>query len=120
MRRLGISRLANCLLAAVLVVAALGAGASVRLSPAAHDPMLAAFIAMGGDRADICGGHLPSDTRHCDACRAVGPVVLPLPPRGWLLVRHPLIVRFEAWDEFPPRALPWRTNTNPRAPPVSA
>lgn len=83
MRGLSITR-AGAIVTVVAWLAALAAGAVAPATPPA-DPGLAAFLAAGGSLDDICadthGGHGAGE-RHCDACRLLGPVVLPEGPRA--------------------------------------
>ena len=65
-------------LAVLLAWAAAVLAGAVAPAAAPLDPRLAAFVAAGGSLDDICGGHHGGRGEpHCDACRLLGPAVLP-------------------------------------------
>jgi hypothetical protein len=116
MRGLSITR-AGAVLTLVAVLAVLGAGA-LRPAGLPLDPGLAAFVAAGGSLEDICGtghgGH-PAGGPHCDACRLLGPVLLPDGPRPGARSAAPIAVPAAAVALAPVRAM--RPAGEPRAPP---
>lgn len=74
MRGTALSRLVLVLTGPVLLLAAVASGFSQR--PSAAETAYAAYLWLGGDPVDLCGGHGP-DHLHCDACQPAGPATVP-------------------------------------------
>ncbi len=122
MRLFLLRQLAALLLVPALVVAGLAAGAAgVSEEPDRRDPALVAFLAMGGDIADICGqrGH-GGGVRHCDACRLVSAAILPTPSYDWSRAARATTLQAPETPERVSPAVSMRLPWAPRAPPGDA
>ena len=102
-----LNRLAGILLVLALAVATSGAAVAHRLtSDGPEQEALAAYLALGGKLADLCGGAAAMPA-HCDACRPVGGAPPPEPVRGdWTRTALPLLLSALPEPPAAPRATP--------------
>lgn len=104
------NRVVRYLLALGLVVALAALTFAHRLPSHGNDPMLAAYLSVGGSLDDLCGDPLDAQkhgSSGCEACRLVGDLTLPpiaLPLRFANVQRAdqtlytPALVAFQARD----------------------
>ena len=104
------------LLTIVLVVAMASVVSASRMAPDAHDPDLAAYLAVGGSLQDICGNGSSHEEHRCQFCRLLSdPPAIAFAP---CLRRATPALVWRDLGHLVARARSGNPHISPRAPPL--